>query len=200
MSRQNRTSELKNRVLTAALAHFTESGIERSNVGDILKDAECSVGSLYHHFGNKEGIAEALFINGLNQFNDNLLDALLRHQQTEPGIKSIVSWICRWVTEQPQIAAYMLSREIKLSEEAKQELRELDQSQRDALTGWFAPRIESGELKNLHFNVYVPLISGPALEYSRMWLSGRYTRSPETVSNVMAEAAWQSVRQNQGLT
>ena len=196
MSRQNRTSELKNRVLTAALTHFTESGIERTNVGDILKDAECSVGSLYHHFGNKEGIAEALFINGLKQFNDNLLDALLRHKKAEPGIKAIVIWLCRWVTEQPQLAAYMLSREIKLSEEAKQEMREIDQSLREALTGWFAPRIESGELKNLHFNVYVPLISGPALEYSRMWLSGRYTRSPETVSKVMAEAAWQSVREN----
>lgn len=196
MSRQNRTSELKSRVLTAALSHFTESGIERTNIGDILKDSDCSVGSLYHHFGNKEGIAEALFIQGLKEFNANLLDALLSHKKAEPGIKSIVSWLCRWVTEQPKLAAYMLSREIKLSEEAKQEMRELDQSLREALTAWFAPRIESGELQNLHFNVYVPLISGPALEYSRMWLSGRYTRSPDTVAEVMAEAAWQAVRQN----
>ncbi len=199
MSRQNRTSELKNRVLNVALARFTESGIERTNIGDILKDADCSVGSLYHHFGSKEGIAEALFVDGTRQFNENLLDALLKHKKAEPGVKSIVLWCCRWVTRQPQLAAYMLSREIKLSEQARQELRELDRSYRDALISWFAPRIESGELKDLHFNVYVPLISGPTLEYSRMWLSGRYSRSPETVSKVMAEAAWQSVRgQNDG--
>jgi len=195
MSRQNRTSELKSRVLSAALVRFTEAGIARTNVGDILKDAECSVGSLYHHFGNKEGIAEALFIEGLKEFNQNLLDALLSHRKAEPGVKAIVTWCCKWVTEQPQLAAYMLSREIKLSEEAKQEMREIDQTFRESLTAWFAPRIESGELKNLHFNVYVPLISGPTLEYSRMWLSGRYSRSPATVSGVMAEAAWQSVRE-----
>ena len=195
MTRQNRTSELKGRILAAALNRFTESGIERTNIGDILSDADCSVGSLYHHFGNKEGIAEALFIEGSKAFNQNLLEALLGHRKAEPGIKSIVTWCCEWVTEQPQLAAYMLSREIKLSEEAKQEMRELDQSFRESLISWFAPRIESGELKNLHFNVYVPLISGPTLEYSRMWLSGRYSRSPETVSTVMAEAAWQSVRE-----
>ena len=195
MSRQNRTSELKSRVLSAALNRFTEAGIERTNVGDILEDAHCSVGSLYHHFGNKEGIAEALFIEGSKQFNQNLLDALLRHKKAEPGVKAIVTWCCQWVTEQPKLAAYMLSREIKLSEQAKQEMRELDQSFREALIGWFAPRIESGELKNLHFNVYVPLISGPTLEYSRMWLTGRYTRSPDTIAKVMAEAAWQSVRE-----
>lgn len=194
MSRQTRTSELKHRVMAAALLRFTESGIERTNVGDILKDADCSVGSMYHHFGSKEGIAEALFIDGLKKFNEALLDVLLTHRKAEPGVKSIVHSCCSWVTEQPQLAAYMLSREIKLSEEAKRELRELDQWFKESLTAWFAPHIEAGVLKNLHFNLYVPLISGPTLEYSRMWLSGRYTRSPETVSKVMAEAAWQSVR------
>ena len=194
MSRQTRTSELKQRVMSAALARFTESGIERTNVGDILADAEVSVGSLYHHFGSKEGIAEALFIDGLRQFNETLLSALLVHKNAEPGIKSIVTSLCAWVTQQPQLAAYMLSREIKLSEEAKQELRDLDQVFREALIGWFKPHIDEGVLKNQHFNLYVPMISGPTLEYSRMWLSGRYSRSPETVAKVLGEAAWQSVR------
>lgn len=194
MSRQTQTLALKHRVMEAALSRFTDVGIERTNIGEILKDAECSVGSFYHHFGSKEGIAEALFIDGLRQFNGKLLAALTAHDEAEPGVKAIVNYCCRWVTEQPQLAAYMLSREIKLSDEAKQELRELDQLFRVALTDWFAPHIDSGQLKNLHFNLYVPLISGPTLEYSRMWLSGRYNRSPDTVSGVMEEAAWQSVR------
>ena len=194
MTRQTRTSALKDRVMTAALERFTQVGIERTNIGDILKDADCSVGSLYHHFGSKEGIAEALFIDGLRRFNEALLGNLLIHEEAEAGVKAIVTYCCNWVTEQPQLAAYMLSREIKLSDEAKQELRGLDTRFREKLTTWFAPHIESGELKNLHFNLYVPLISGPTLEYSRMWLSGRYNRSPDTVSKAMAEAAWQSVR------
>ena len=65
MSRKNQTSELKSRVMEVALGHFSEVGIERTNVSNILNDSGCSVGSLYHHFGNKEGIAEALFATAL---------------------------------------------------------------------------------------------------------------------------------------
>ena len=73
MSRKNQTNKLKCRVMEVALGHFSEVGIERTNVSNILTDAGCSVGSLYHHFGNKEGIAEALFIDGVDQFNSRLL-------------------------------------------------------------------------------------------------------------------------------
>ena len=195
MSRQIQTSALKSRVIDVALAHFSEVGIARTNVGDILKDANCSVGSLYHHFGNKEGIAEALFINGVNQFNGNLLAALLPHRTASAGIKSIVTFCCDWVTDQSQLAAYMLSREIKLSESAKQELREIDRALAQALSNWFVPHVESGKLQQLPTGMYVPLICGPTLEYSRMWLSGRSRKSPSDVSPILAKAAWQAVKE-----
>jgi AcrR family transcriptional regulator len=194
MSRQNRTSELKNRVMQVALNHFSDAGIERTNVGDILKDAQCSVGSFYHHFGNKEGIAEALFINGVRQFNEGLLAALLPRRTGETEVRAIIRYCCQWVTEQPALAAFLLSREIKLSESAKRELKELDRAFGQALYDWFVPHVIKGELLELPRSLYIPLICGPTLEYSRLWLSGRNRRSPHDVSAVLAEAAWQSIR------
>ncbi len=194
MSRQNRTSELKNRVMQVALTHFSKAGIERTNVGDILKDAQCSVGSLYHHFGNKEGIAEALFIEGIRQFNGGLLAALLSRRTGETGVRAIIRYCCQWVTEQPALAAFLLSREIKLSESAKRELKELDRAFGQALYDWFVPHVQKGELLELPRSLYIPIICGPTLEYSRLWLSGRNRRSPDDVSALLAEAAWQSSR------
>ncbi len=194
MSRQNRTSELKNRVMQVALTHFSKAGIERTNVGDILKDAQCSVGSLYHHFGNKEGIAEALFIEGIRQFNGGLLAALLTRRTGETGVRAIIRYCCQWVTEQPALAAFLLSREIKLSESAKRELKELDRAFGQALYDWFVPHVQKGELLELPRSLYIPIICGPTLEYSRLWLSGRNRRSPDDVSALLAEAAWQSIR------
>ena len=194
MSRQNRTSELKNRVMQVALTHFSKAGIERTNVGDILKDAQCSVGSLYHHFGNKEGIAEALFIEGIRQFNGGLLAALLSRRTGETGVRAIIRYCCQWVTEQPALAAFLLSREIKLSESAKRELKELDRAFGQALYDWFVPHVQKGELLELPRSLYIPIICGPTLEYSRLWLSGRNRRSPDDVSALLAEAAWQSIR------
>ena len=128
MSRKNQTSELKSRVMEVALSYFSEVGIERTNVSNILTDAECSVGSLYHHFGNKEGIAEAVFIDGVNQFNSRLLAALLPRRTASTGIKAIVTFCCEWVTDQSELAAFLLSREVMLSDIARLELREVDRA------------------------------------------------------------------------
>ena len=180
--------------MDVALSHFSELGVEGTNVDKILKGASCSVGSFYHHFGNKEGIAEALFIDGVMQFNQSVLTALLPNSEPEPGIKATVSFCCDWVTYNSQLAAYLLSREIKLSASAKEELRVLDQEFGQTLYDWFVPHVLSGALLKLPTEMYMTLISGPTLEHSRMWLSGRSQKSPGDVSTILAEAAWQSVR------
>lgn len=196
MSRKNQTSELKSRVMEVALGHFSEVGIERTNVSNILTDAGCSVGSLYHHFGNKEGIAEALFIDGVNQFNFRLLEALLPRRTASTGIKAIVIFCCEWVTDQPELAGFLLSREVTLSDNAKLELRKTDREFGQSIYNWFVPHVKSGALLELPTSMYVPLICGSTLEYSRLWLSGRNNRSPGDVASILAEAAWQSVKGN----
>lgn len=195
-TRKSQTSALKSRVMEVSLAHFSDVGIEQTNVGDILQDADCSVGSLYHHFGSKEGIAEALFVEGVDHFNAGLLAALLPRRTASTGIKAMVTFCCEWVTDQPQLAAFLLSREIKLSELARLELREKDRAFGQSTYDWFAPHVKSGELQALPTGLYMPLICGPTLECSRMWLSGRSARSPGEVAAILAEASWQSVRKS----
>ncbi len=194
MSRKNQTSELKSRVMEVALVHFSEVGIERTNVSDILADAGCSVGSLYHHFGNKEGIAEAVFVDGVNQFNSRLLAALLPRRTASTGIKASVTFCCEWVTDQSELASFLLSREVRFSDSAKLELRAMDRAFGQSIYDWFVPHVKSGALLELPKGMYVPLICGPTLEYSRLWLSGRNSRSPGDVASILAEAAWQSVK------
>jgi len=194
MSRRNQTAELKRRIMDAALVRFSQEGIERTNIGDILEDADCSVGSFYHHFGNKEGIVEAVFMTGFERFNRELLEALLSRRTAATGIRAIVTYLCRFATGQPQLAAYVLSREIKLSKSARQELAEMDRALFEELNRWFTPHIDSGDLKRLPPALYMPLITGPTFEYARMWLSKRNRQSPAQVSDLLAEAAWQSIR------
>ena len=196
MLRKNQTNKLKSRVMEVALGHFSEVGIERTNVSNILTDAGCSVGSLYHHFGNKEGIAEALFTDGVDQFNSRLLGALLPSKTASKGIKAIVTFCCEWVTGQPELAGFLLSREVTLSDKAKLDLRKMDRAFGQAIYGWFVPHVKSGALLELPTSMYVPLICGSTLEYSRFWLSGRNNRSPSDVASILAQAAWQSVKSN----
>lgn len=48
-------------VLDAALSLFTDKGYFNTSVHDIGRTAGVSIGSIYHHFGDKEGLARALY-------------------------------------------------------------------------------------------------------------------------------------------
>lgn len=72
-ARQNRT-----RILAAARARFAADGLEAS-MDDIARDAEVAVGTIYHHFGPKEALLEAVIRDNFQQ-----VIAYLRTLASEP--------------------------------------------------------------------------------------------------------------------
>ena len=59
-------SDRKQQIMMAALHCFNEQGVEATAMAAICQRAEASVGSIYHHFGSKEGIVQALLVEGLS--------------------------------------------------------------------------------------------------------------------------------------
>lgn len=67
------------RILTAALELFASNGYCNVSVHDIRKLAGVSVGSIYNHFVNKEGVARGLYnqiLNEMDQFVDDISSEL----------------------------------------------------------------------------------------------------------------------------
>lgn len=64
------------RILTAALDLFVEKGFHNVSVHEVQKRAQVSIGSIYNHFGGKEGVAQALYTHILNEM-DELVDAIM---------------------------------------------------------------------------------------------------------------------------
>jgi len=181
-------------VLRAALDCFTDSGIEGTTIGDIQRAARCSVGSLYHHFGSKEGIAEELFIEGIGRFNRGMLRRLRRCQGAEESVKAVVRFYCDWSTRNRALASYLHSRDIDFSESARVRLKAVYRDYIAQVFAWFGPFVAGGEMRALPPDAYVPLISGPIQEYVRRWLSGHYERPPGAMKELFADAAWKAVR------
>ncbi len=188
------TRARKESVLAAALACFSELGIKETTIHHIQRRAGCSIGSIYHHFGSKEGIAEALFLDGIGRLNQGMLRRIRATGNAEGGVKAVVEYYCEWSTRNRNMARYLHSRDIDFSPAARERLHQIHRAYIAAVFGWFAPFVEGGEMRRLPPETYVPLISGPIQEYVRRWLSGQHVKGPRQVKALFAEAAWSAVK------
>lgn len=81
------------RILTAALDLFVENGFHNVSIHEVQKRAQVSIGSIYNHFGGKEGVAQALYKHILNEM-DELVAAVMTEfptpwQQCEAIIRQL---------------------------------------------------------------------------------------------------------------
>jgi AcrR family transcriptional regulator len=184
-------------ILSGALSCFDKLGIDGTTISEIQRESNCSIGSLYHHFGSKEGIAEELFIEGIQQFNSGMIKRLKRTHTAEDSVKAVVRFYCDWTARNRPLATYLHSRNIQFSNDARDQLREIHNAYILEVFLLFAQYVESEEMRVLPLETYVPLISGPVQEYTRRWLSGQ-SGTGSTISREMkelfAEASWKVVK------
>ncbi len=64
--REQKSLKTKQMISNAAIELFQTYGYEKTTIQDISKATETSVGSIYHHFGSKEGILNF----ALREYND----------------------------------------------------------------------------------------------------------------------------------
>lgn len=203
---QNRpnTQEKKRLALQAALGCFTQHGLAGTTIDMIREASGMSVGSLYHHFGNKEKIAAALYIQGLRNFGSLVkcyLSELPPHDKTaESGVKALVYANVDWISTEPDWARFVFHHRSLLSQDLLPKEKKEDKVQRELkgfsfdLVQWFTPHIVSGNLKTMPYELFSSAISGPTHDYARHWLAGRYNEPLLTYREEFADMAWQSVK------
>lgn len=96
------------RVLDVALQLFSERGFFNTPVQDIAHAAEVSIGSIYHHFADKEGIARALFDHLVARMG-NAFDAITNtHRTAHDRCRAVMELLFQLTEEEPALMAYML--------------------------------------------------------------------------------------------
>ncbi|WP_020409077.1 TetR/AcrR family transcriptional regulator [Hahella ganghwensis] len=189
-----KTLKRKDQILEAALRCFTAHGIAATTIDLIRSESGASVGSLYHHFGSKEAIASALYMQGMEDHFLRLRTALNDCHSAEQGVKAIVKTYCEWISENPDWARFIFgSRGEALSEEQEQKLRQDNKAHFTYLQDWFRPYLDAGELKDYPFSIYHSLLVGPAQDYAKHWLSGRQKKPLRDYIELFCEAAWKTL-------
>lgn len=74
-------TEKQENILKAALQLFANEGFYATSTNKVAKQAGVSEGLIFRHFGNKEGLLQAILDEGENKLKDLLIDVVL---ETEP--------------------------------------------------------------------------------------------------------------------
>ena len=173
-------------ILEAALESL-EAG-EEVTIESVRERSGASVGSIYHHFGDKDGILGALYAQVLTGYQAGVLRTLKSAPDAEGGIKALVRHHLRWVERHPERARLLLDGVARVR--AEEEVEELNQGLFAAIEEW----VESHEdIRPMRREVFFVSVYGPAQALSRSWLTRR-TGSLRQMEDDLAAAAWRAVR------
>jgi AcrR family transcriptional regulator len=184
----------KRHILGCALACFDELGIEATTIETIRERASSSVGSIYHHFGNKDGLVAALYLAALDDQFAQAEPRMLSAKTPRDAVEALVRTYLEWVTQQPQLARFLFrARHLVASGPFKDELAKRNKQRFETLLNQLAGGIKEGVILPLPKELFASLLIGQSENYCRAWLAQRVKAKPVLYVDIFVQAAWASV-------
>lgn len=179
-------------ILEAALDCFLLHGVAGTTIDDLRSASGASVGCIYHHFGSKEHLAAALYVQTLAAYHDAFLASLKTSHSARAGVEGAVRHHLRWVAARPSRASYLFHcREPEVVNESDAAARQLNVDFYTEAGAWLADHVNKGRIRALAPELYHALWMGPSLEYARQWLATSH-RGWDLLAGeqILAGAAW----------
>lgn len=190
-----RSVSRRDAILAAALECFAERGYAATGMADIRRRSGASIGSIYHHFGGKEEIAAALYVDAMRHYQQGAAAVLEPRPGAEEGVRALVHHHLEWVAEDPRRAQWLLgSRPPEVAEATRDPLRRLNRRFFAVVRGWLEPHVGARRIRRLPFDVTHAVLLGPSQELARIWLAGRTEIDLEEAAGALADAAWNALR------
>ncbi|MFC0104948.1 TetR/AcrR family transcriptional regulator [Kibdelosporangium aridum] len=193
--KQLRGEATVSRLLTAALDVFDSSGHDGFTVHAVTAASGVSLGSLYHHFGNFDGLAAALYSRCMDELLDSLIAALDNVRAARTGIQAIVVAYLEFTRDNPAAArfihasayaGYLAAHADRVTAAKAPKLK--------VIAEWLRPHVAAGRLVAIAEPLVEILLIGPVAETARRWLSGMPGLDIEQAIKVLPERIWHSLR------
>ncbi|MBP2604091.1 TetR/AcrR family transcriptional regulator [Acinetobacter calcoaceticus] len=190
-----RRAVLKRQILLDALSCFLENGIETTSIEMIRSKSDSSVGAIYHHFKNKEGIVATLFFAALDDQAARRDDYLEGTESLQEVLYAFIHSYIDWVSEQPEFAKFLISARFNVMQGEDQErLVQKNKSRNQKIFNEISNYADSEFLKSIPHELLLSLVIGSTENYCRAWLSQRVSSNPKVYKDILAKAAWDSLQ------
>jgi AcrR family transcriptional regulator len=184
-------SEARDRLLHVARRRFAVDGALVPTLDEVRREADVSVGALYHHFQDKPALAAAVYAQLIGEYQAGFVAMLRDHGTAQGGIRGGVAFHLEWVTEHRGEARLLLGDRLDSAA-----LRDFNRDFFSAVRDWWRPHHTYGMLRPMRLGVTAALWLGPAQEFSRYWIAGGDATMPREAVETFGTAAWAALRAN----
>lgn len=134
--------EKRARIVSAARTLFARSGYSATTTAEIAKLAEVSEGTLFHHFGSKEGLLRA----AAAEYGRELVELVLSIRESgRVPIDTVLESIVRFIGERGRFGL-VLMRDTRVPGEVRNDIR---RGIVGVLSGWIGSRVAKGTVRDL---------------------------------------------------
>lgn len=187
-----RRGDLRQHILRTALHLFTRDGYFNASVHHIQREAGVSIGSIYNHFGGKEGIARALYRDLLDRMNVLVDTAIAGRADTYSRCLSLVESLFEMTESDPEMIGFVLNA--KHQEFLPDEGPICSSEPFAKMRAVLQQGMDNGELRPMDLMIASSCAYGPALRMISLRLDGLLETGLAHYTERVWDAAWRSIR------
>ncbi|WP_028580146.1 TetR/AcrR family transcriptional regulator [Desulfogranum japonicum] len=189
---KKRSQDIEALVFETALKLFTEKGYFNTSVHDIQKEAQVSIGSIYHYFKNKEAIATAIYSNLITEMETAIKEIKdSRHTLHDRG-RAVIDYFFDLAENEPNAMHYLLYATHK--EFMPEEKSICASPPFEIIREMVREGIENEEIRNMDQVVASASLIGGALRLIRLDLDCFLERPLSSYVDEIWDCAWASVK------
>jgi AcrR family transcriptional regulator len=189
------TDSRRGTIIKAALACFSKIGFSETSMADIREHSKASTGSIYHHFKSKEQLASLVYLEGIRDYQACLIAALKDNQGAKEGIYALIEHHLKWVRDNMEWSRYLFQkRHFAFMSDTEEEIAVLNREFIRHIGQWFSAHIKTGSLRGLPGDIYISIIFGPCMEFTRQYLSGHTGTTLDKAVDYLSGATWKALK------
>ena len=192
VSKRVPTEDRRQLILDTALALFTRRGFFNTSVHDIQRAAGVSIGSIYHHFRNKEGLAKALYDEQVARMAHAMETIMAGERTAHDRCRAVVAHLFDLTEAAPEAMQYILyakHREFLPAEKPVCSSRPFELMKQMVVEGMAA-----GEIREVEPYVVATALFGGAIRLIYLRLDGVLPKPLPAYLDAAWECAWRAVK------
>lgn len=188
--------ETRTRVIEAAARLFAERGLEAVSIQDIREASGVSNGSIFHHFGSKNGVALHVYLEERRAYWDHAIAAVEAYDgDPVNALGAAVRATLAYQQAHPERHNFMIEcASSSWTREHAAPVQALNAEFTQRFLAWGAPHAVAGRLRPIDPQLVAALVFGPSQWLARSWLTGLTPEPPTHYADMLVDLVTRALR------